>query len=257
MVPKFSRRPADWLPAMRQRARGRLGVEAHQLRGRRRRREGAAGRGGVEAGLVVARVDRLGDLALDLDAEMVGEHDVAAVGARRLADGERGRQRRRGRMRQEAVDAVRRDGELGVVIVVGMDADAVGEGGEARRDLEAGCRSRSRDRRRAQGRRGGGARARRSSRPSPDSARPMPVEDRLLAERDDVRGQIAGRRARRRSRRHSAVRLRLRSGDVHAASPPLCTVAPNSGMTDCRLSTIMRFAGSCRAIAVSSREPQA
>ena len=41
-------------------------------------REGAAGRGGVKAGLVVARRDRLGDLAFDLDAEMIGEHEVAA-----------------------------------------------------------------------------------------------------------------------------------------------------------------------------------
>ena len=40
-------------------------------------------------------------------------------------------------MGQQAVDAVLGDRQLRVVIVVGMDADAVGEGGEARRHLAA------------------------------------------------------------------------------------------------------------------------
>src|SRR5690606_7739230 len=35
----------------------------------------------------------------------------------------------------QAIDPVLGDGKLGVVIVVGMDADAVGESSEARRDL--------------------------------------------------------------------------------------------------------------------------
>ena len=52
------------------------------LRGGGGGREGAAGRRGVEAGLVMPRIDRLGDLALDLDAEMIGQHHVAAARAR-------------------------------------------------------------------------------------------------------------------------------------------------------------------------------
>ena len=121
----------------RQRAlRGRH-VEAHQLGGSGGGREGAAGGGGVEAGLVVARGDRLGDLALDLDAEVIGEHEVPPGGFTQLGDGEGRRQRRRGRMGEQAIDAVLGHRELGVVIVVGVDADAVGEGGEARRHLAA------------------------------------------------------------------------------------------------------------------------
>ena len=195
MVPKFSRRPADWLPAIDSARGGRLGVEAHELRGGGRGREGAAGGGGVEAGLVVPRVDRLGDLALHLDAEMVGEHHGGAARAGRLADGERGRKRRRGRMREEAVDAVRRHRELGVVVVVRMDADAVGEGREARRDLAACCRSRwtgPAPRLRS-------ARCRRTSSPlfatEPDSARPRPSRIDFLPRATTSGGKIAGRRA--------------------------------------------------------------
>ena len=36
----------------------------------------------MEAGLVMARRDRLGDLALDLDAQMIGEHDIAPASRR-------------------------------------------------------------------------------------------------------------------------------------------------------------------------------
>ena len=52
-----------------------------------------------------------------------------------LGDGEGGRQRRCRRMRQEAVDAVLGDRELGVVVIVGVDPHTVGESSEARRHL--------------------------------------------------------------------------------------------------------------------------
>ena len=67
---------------------------------------------------------------------MVGEHDVATALAQRLADGERGGQGRRRRMREQAIDPVGGDRELRVVIVVGVNSHAVGERREARRDLQ-------------------------------------------------------------------------------------------------------------------------
>jgi hypothetical protein len=112
-------------------ARG-VAVEAKQLRCRGGRADRAAGRGAVEAVLVVARHDRLGDLALDLHADLVGEQQVRAAAPVALGERQRRRQGGSGGMGEQAVDAVLRDRELRVVVVVGMHGEAVGEGGEAR-----------------------------------------------------------------------------------------------------------------------------
>ena len=61
-----------------QRAERLVEIEAAQFRGGRSRCEGSAGAGRMEAFLVVARRDGLGDLAFHLDAEMVGEHCLGA-----------------------------------------------------------------------------------------------------------------------------------------------------------------------------------
>ena len=81
----------------------------------------------------MARHDRLGHLALDLDADVVGEHQIRAAAPVALGERQHRRQRGRGRMREQSVDAVLRDRELRVVEVVGVDRDAVGERREARR----------------------------------------------------------------------------------------------------------------------------
>ena len=142
MVPKFSRSPpacvAPRLSARRVASRSR--PSSFAARGRRADR--AAGRGAVEAVLVVARQDRLGHLALDLHADLVGEHEIRAAAPVALGERQRGRQRGRGRMREQAVDAILRHGELRVVVVVGVDREAVGERGEARGQRASRCRSR-------------------------------------------------------------------------------------------------------------------
>jgi hypothetical protein len=148
----------------------------------------------VKARLVVPRIDGLGDLALHLDAQMVGEHDVGAARFRHLAHGERGGERRRGRVREQAVDAVRRHRELGVVVVVRVDADAVGEGREAGRDPQAAADD------------GGGTGAERevgemapdelaALRDRPREGEAKAVQDRLPAEVGDIRREIGSRRA--------------------------------------------------------------
>ena len=171
------------------RARGGLDVEAEQGGGGRGGGEGPACRRGVEAGLVVARGDGFGDLALDLDAEVIGQHHVGAGGTERFAHGERSGQGRGGRMGEQAVNAIRGHGELRVVIVVGVDADAVGEGREARGHLAAGtddgCRARRQTKLVEMA-----ANQRTALRDRAGQRQPDAVEDGLLAERNDVVGQI-------------------------------------------------------------------
>ena len=57
-----------------------------------------------------------------------------------LAFGDGGRQSGCGRVREQAIDAVFGNGQLGVVIVVSMNPHAVGKGCEARRSLDAGAK---------------------------------------------------------------------------------------------------------------------
>ena len=86
----------------------------------------------METVVVVARVDRLGDLGLDFHRDLVGGQHVEPGAVADLAQRQRRRQRRRGGVGEQPVDAVLGDRELGVVVIVGVDRDAVGEGGEAR-----------------------------------------------------------------------------------------------------------------------------
>ena len=115
-----------------QRAPRGFAIEAEQLRGARGGADRTAGRGAVEAVLIVARHDRLGDLAFDLDADLIRGHQVAAAASVSLGERQRRRQRRCGRMREQAVDAILGHGELRVVVVVGVDGNPVGERREAR-----------------------------------------------------------------------------------------------------------------------------
>ena len=119
----------------RQRVRGLAGVEPQQLGRRGRRAEGADRAGGMEAFLVVTRMNRLGDLALDFEAGQERLEKFRARHALPLADGERGRQRRHGRMRQQPEDAVGARGELRIVPVERVAARAV----EQRRRRRAGA----------------------------------------------------------------------------------------------------------------------
>jgi hypothetical protein len=82
-------------------------IQSEQLRGGDGRAERADGAGRVEAFLVMIRVDRLGDLALDLEAGQERLENLLAGNPLRLADGERSHQRRHRRVRQQAEDAVR------------------------------------------------------------------------------------------------------------------------------------------------------
>ena len=83
------------------------------LRGCRRGSDRAARPGAVKAVLVVARRDRLGDLALDLDADVIGRHQIASGDGARFAQRQRGRKDRRGRMRQQAIHPVLRRRRVG------------------------------------------------------------------------------------------------------------------------------------------------
>ena len=106
-------------------------VESEQFRGGCRGADRTAGRGAVEAVLIVTRHDRLGHLAFDLDADLIRGHQVATAFVIPLGERQRRRQRRRRRMREQAVDAILGNGELSVVEVVGVDGNPVGERGEA------------------------------------------------------------------------------------------------------------------------------
>ncbi len=121
----------------RQRPQRGVHVETHQPSAGGGRSERPAGGGRMEAGLVVARRDRLGDLALDFNAQMIGQHEILARGFEQFRHRECRRQGRSRRMRQQTIDAVLGDGELRVVVIVGVDADTVGECSKARRNLAA------------------------------------------------------------------------------------------------------------------------
>ncbi len=107
-------------------------IESEQPRGTCRGADRAAGRGAVEPVLVVARQDGFGNLAFDFDADLIRRHEIAAALPVPLGERQRRRQRRCRRMREQPVHAILGDGELSVVVVVGMDRDAVGERREAR-----------------------------------------------------------------------------------------------------------------------------
>jgi hypothetical protein len=85
----------------------------------------------------MARGDGLSDLALDLYAQMVCQHEILAGRLYKLADCKGCRQGWCGRMSEQAINAVLGDGQLRVVIVVCMDADTVGEGCKAWCNLAA------------------------------------------------------------------------------------------------------------------------
>jgi len=77
MGAEFSRSPADWLAASPSARRVRSRIEAEAGERRPRRRRACRCRGRVKAVLIVGRVDRLGDLGLDFDADLVRGEDVA------------------------------------------------------------------------------------------------------------------------------------------------------------------------------------
>ena len=140
MEPKFSRRPPASAAAMPRACAVFVGVQPAQFCAGGGAAEGADGSGGVEAVVVVPGRDGLGDLAFDFDAHVIGREQVLPGAASRFAERERRRKHGDGGMREQSVDAIFGDGELRVVVIVGVDEDAVGEGGEARRRLSARSR---------------------------------------------------------------------------------------------------------------------
>ena len=94
-------------------------------------------------------------------------------------------------MRQQAIDAVGGNGELGVVVIVGMDADAIGEGGKARRNLAAGADHRRRARAKVQDRRDGAAPAHRW-RDRPGKSQAETIENRFLPSATTSSGRSDG-----------------------------------------------------------------
>ncbi len=118
--------------AQAQRATRGFAVEPEQFCGGRGGADRTAGRRAVEAVLVMTRHDGFGDLAFDLDADLIRGHQVPAAPAIPLGDRQHWRQRGRGWMGEQSVDAILGHGELRVVVVVGVDGDSVGERCEAR-----------------------------------------------------------------------------------------------------------------------------
>src|SRR5262249_34865409 len=82
--------------------------------------------------LVMARRDGFGDLTLYFNADMIGGHQVAPGHFPSFGSGKRRRESSRSRVSQQTIDAIFSHGQLSIVVVVGMDTDAVRESGEAR-----------------------------------------------------------------------------------------------------------------------------
>ena len=71
--------PAAKLAAMPERVSELVARQAQQLRGRDAGTERADGAARMMAAAIVARLHPFGDLAFDLEADLEGEHDLAAV----------------------------------------------------------------------------------------------------------------------------------------------------------------------------------
>ena len=107
-------------------------VQPHQIGDAGGRAERAAGAGGVEAILVMAGRDRFGQLAANLDADMVGSGEIRARACLPFGHRQRRRQHRRGGVHQQPVYAVGGNGQLRVVEIMGVHGNGVGEGGKPR-----------------------------------------------------------------------------------------------------------------------------
>ena len=111
----------------------RVTIKIQQLRRGGGRANRAACRGAVKSLLVVTRQDRLRDLAFHLDADLIRRQKIAAAAPIALRERQHGRQRRRRGVRQESVHAILRGRELRVVVIVGVDRNAVRKRCEASR----------------------------------------------------------------------------------------------------------------------------
>ena len=100
----------------------------------------AAGARGVKAVIVMARRNGFGDLAFHFHAHVVGQNEILAAAISNFSQRESGRQRWNRRMCEQSVHAIFCGGELRVVKIVGVNGNAIGEGGEAWRRLDARCR---------------------------------------------------------------------------------------------------------------------
>ena len=136
MLPKLTRMPDAELAAIASVCATCSALRSQQLRGCDGRAERADRAGRVEALLVVIRMDRLGDLALDLEAGQERLEQLLARHARALAERERGDERRYRRVREQAEDPVRARRELRVVPVERVAARAVDESCVRRARLE-------------------------------------------------------------------------------------------------------------------------
>ena len=100
-------------------------------------RERADRAGRVKAVVVVLRVDRLGDLALDFEADEKRLEERRARRVLPFGDGQRGGQRRHGRVRQQPERPIGRRRQLRVVVVHGVAARRVEQRGVRGRRHEA------------------------------------------------------------------------------------------------------------------------
>ena len=107
-------------------------IKAEKFRGARGGADRPTRRGAVKTLLIVPRQDRFGDFAFDFDADLIREHQIRSAAPVTLGEREHRRQRGRGRVREQAVDAVLGNRELRVVVIVGVNREAVGECGETR-----------------------------------------------------------------------------------------------------------------------------
>ena len=136
MVPKFSRRPADWLAAMPS-ARRVCSISSFISRAAPAAGADSADRaGGMKAVIVMSRIDRFGDFGLHFHRDLVGGQHVEARAAVAFAQREHGRQCRCSGVREQSIDPIFRDGELRIVVIIGVHRDSVGKCSKTRWKFE-------------------------------------------------------------------------------------------------------------------------
>ncbi len=143
MVPKFSRNPAASLAAIPSATRTRARSNPYSFAATAADPSAPHRAASVKSVFIVPRCDRLGDLTLHLHADVVGQKQIPARHRFAFGQSQSRRKRRHRRVRQQTVDPVLGDRELGVIVVIGMDSNRIGERGKSGCGLQ-GCASEGR-----------------------------------------------------------------------------------------------------------------
>ena len=114
-------------------------IQASQLGAGRGAAKRSASAGGMKALIVMTGRNGLGNLAFNFHADVVGQHQIFSRSPSQLTDCECWREHSHRGVREKAVNAVLRRGQLRIVEIIGVNGNSVGKRREARMRLHCGA----------------------------------------------------------------------------------------------------------------------